>query len=118
MVRLQARLNANVTQFCRGDSENPKAKWEAQTSETVVGTLVNVLERLASLQKRGSYTMSSFKPGDTVQLNSGSPPMTVRVVEGDWVFCDWFEGTKKCEDKFLAATLDQVPSFASQKPRW
>ena len=46
-----------------------------------------------------------FKPGDTVRLNSGGPAMTVKVVEGDWISCDWFEGTKKCEDRFAAATL-------------
>ena len=31
--------------------------------------------------------MSNFKLGGTVQLNSGGPPMTVKVVEGDWVTC-------------------------------
>jgi len=62
--------------------------------------------------------MSNFRLGDTVRLNSGGPPMTVKVVEGDWVTCDWFDGTKKCEDKFLAATLAEVPSLETQKPRW
>jgi polysaccharide biosynthesis transport protein len=56
--------------------------------------------------------MSNFKLGDTIQLNSGGPPMTVKVVEGDWVICDWFDGTKKCEDKFLAPTLTEEPGPA------
>jgi hypothetical protein len=43
--------------------------------------------------------------------------MTVQVVEGDWVFCDWFEGTRKCKDKFLAATLDQRASSPGG-PKW
>ena len=62
--------------------------------------------------------MSNFKPGDTVQLISGGPSMTVKAVEGDLVTCDWFDGTKKCEDKFRAATLTDVPSLEMQKPRW
>jgi hypothetical protein len=46
--------------------------------------------------------------------------MTVKVVEGDRVFCDWFDGAKKNEDKFLAATLTIVEalSLEAQKPRW
>jgi uncharacterized protein YodC (DUF2158 family) len=60
----------------------------------------------------------TFKPGDTVRLNSGGPAMTVRTVQGDWIVCDWFDGTKKNEDKFLAATLALDDSFAAQQPRW
>jgi uncharacterized protein YodC (DUF2158 family) len=61
-----------------------------------------------------------FKPGDTVRLSSGGPVMTVKLIEGDWIFCDWFDGAKKNEDKFLAATLTMVEplSFEAQKPRW
>jgi uncharacterized protein YodC (DUF2158 family) len=59
-----------------------------------------------------------FKPGDTVRLNSGGPAMTVKLVEGEWISCDWFEGTKKCEDRFAAATLSLEDSFESQRPRW
>jgi uncharacterized protein YodC (DUF2158 family) len=60
----------------------------------------------------------SFKPGDVVRLNSGGPAMTVRVVEGGVVLCDWSDGTKKCEDKFPAATLSRDTSFETQQPRW
>jgi uncharacterized protein YodC (DUF2158 family) len=60
----------------------------------------------------------SIKPGDVVRLNSGGPAMTVRVVERGVVLCDWFDGTKKCEDKFPAATLSRDSSFETQQPRW
>ena len=59
-----------------------------------------------------------LNPGDTVRLKSGGPAMTVKVVEGDWVFCDWFDGSKKCEDKFIAAALALNNSFETQSPRW
>jgi uncharacterized protein YodC (DUF2158 family) len=59
-----------------------------------------------------------FKPGDTVRLNSGGPAMTVTAVEGDLVVCDWFDGSKKCEHKFVIAALTPDNSFDTQKPRW
>ena len=30
-------------------------------------------------------------PGDVVSLKSGSPQMTVRLINGDLVFCSWFD---------------------------
>jgi uncharacterized protein YodC (DUF2158 family) len=60
----------------------------------------------------------AFKPGDTVRLNSGGPVMTVTAVEGDWVVCDWFDGSKKCEHKFVITALTLDNSFEAQKPRW
>jgi uncharacterized protein YodC (DUF2158 family) len=59
-----------------------------------------------------------FKPGDTVRLNSGGPVMTVTAVEGDWVVCDWFDGSTKREHKFVTAALTADNSFEAQKPRW
>jgi uncharacterized protein YodC (DUF2158 family) len=59
-----------------------------------------------------------FKPGDTVRLNSGGPAMTVRLVEDNQVVCDWFDGTKKCEDRFVAAALSLDSSFETHQPRW
>jgi uncharacterized protein YodC (DUF2158 family) len=35
--------------------------------------------------------MSEIKKGDTVQLKSGSPMMTVRRAEPDLVWCDWID---------------------------
>jgi uncharacterized protein YodC (DUF2158 family) len=61
---------------------------------------------------------ASFKPGDTVRLKSGGPVMTVTAVDGDTILCDWFDGTKKSEAKFLAAALASDDSFATQQPRW
>ena len=60
----------------------------------------------------------SFNLGDVVRLNSGGPPMTVRAVDGDTVLCDWFDGTKKCEDKFPSTMLTGNNSFETQRPRW
>ena len=30
-------------------------------------------------------------PGDVVTLKSGGPQMTVRLINGDMVFCSWFD---------------------------
>lgn len=52
--------------------------------------------------------MAKFKVGDVVQLNSGSPLMTVHEV-GDYshsggpkqgVLCVWFDDKKKVQDLF------------------
>jgi uncharacterized protein YodC (DUF2158 family) len=32
-----------------------------------------------------------FKPGDVVQLNSGGPLMTVSIVSGQVITCEWFD---------------------------
>jgi uncharacterized protein YodC (DUF2158 family) len=63
-------------------------------------------------------SIAPFKPGDTVRLKSGGPAMTVKAVEGAWVSCDWFDGSKKHEDTFPAAGLDVDNSFEAQRPRW
>ena len=63
-------------------------------------------------------SIAPFKPGDTVRLKSGGPAMTVKAIEGDWVSCDWFEGSKKHEDTFPVAGLDLDNSFEAQRPRW
>jgi uncharacterized protein YodC (DUF2158 family) len=37
----------------------------------------------------------SLKPGDTVQLKSGGPVMTVRKIDSEGnIECNWFEGAK------------------------
>lgn len=39
--------------------------------------------------------MSEFKEGDTVQLKSGGPIMTVQSKQGDGTYwCIWFNSTK------------------------
>lgn len=53
-----------------------------------------------------------IKAGDTVQLKSGGPVMTVNLVE-DWngimrARCDWFVGGKNSQDYFPLASLKIV----------
>ncbi|MGQ7934718.1 YodC family protein [Paraburkholderia sp. D1E] len=61
--------------------------------------------------------MAGFSKGDVVQVKSGGPAMTVSNV-GDYsgmgtgpqdgVLCIWFDGKKKVEDVFDAATLEKI----------
>ena len=46
-----------------------------------------------------------FKVGDVVQLKSGSPPLTVSSIEGDWVTCTWFSGADVKRESFETAAL-------------
>jgi len=53
--------------------------------------------------------MSQFKVGDIVRLRSGGPKMTVCVMEGDRIGCEWFD--EKGEHKirtFDKAVLDKI----------
>jgi uncharacterized protein YodC (DUF2158 family) len=49
-----------------------------------------------------------FKVGDTVQLKSGSPLMTIAEIDGEVVFCVWFTGQKKEQGSFTAGTIKIV----------
>ncbi|BDU19971.1 DUF2158 domain-containing protein [Dyella sp. GSA-30] len=53
--------------------------------------------------------MSEFKIGDTVQLKSGGPAMTVsELQEGGRVFCEWFDNKENHQERsFVASTLDK-----------
>ena len=46
-----------------------------------------------------------FRPGDTVELKSGSPLMTVTEVTGDQIRCTWFRGKENNSGSFPAITL-------------
>lgn len=46
-----------------------------------------------------------FKPGDTVELKSGSPLMTVTEVSGALISCTWFRGKENNHGVFPAVTL-------------
>lgn len=57
--------------------------------------------------------MADFKVGDTVQLKSGGPIMTVTEVGDEYgvtkVFCSWFDDKKKQEhSSFQPETLQVV----------
>ena len=60
----------------------------------------------------GSKRMSdNFRPGDTVYLKSGGPPMTVTKVDDDFaidgttVSCSWFDGRKLANGAFPPVAL-------------
>ena len=46
-----------------------------------------------------------FNPGDSVQLKSGGPLMTVKVLDGNDIICVWFGSLKKKESRFQPAPL-------------
>ncbi|MCA9623147.1 MAG: DUF2158 domain-containing protein [Myxococcales bacterium] len=50
-----------------------------------------------------------IKKGDTVQLKSGGPPMTVEEVDGDEIVCVWFDHKNQLERSvFQVATLTKA----------
>jgi len=50
-----------------------------------------------------------FNVGDTVQLKSGGPIMTVHSIEDrDAVYCVWFDANKQTGATFKAAALRKV----------
>ena len=63
----------------------------------------------------------SFRVGDTVQLKSGSPRMTVTVVgmnaDGkEMVECAWFDGTQRQNGSFPAEALRDSPVSKPIRP--
>jgi uncharacterized protein YodC (DUF2158 family) len=63
----------------------------------------------------------AFKVGDTVQLKSGSPRMTVTVVGAtadgkEIVECAWFDGTQRQNDSFPSEALRDSPVSKTAHP--
>jgi len=66
-----------------------------------------------------------MNPGDTVQLKSGGPVMTIARLEpmngGTLAICDWFEGPKQQRGSFPVASLQPAaapaPAIAVVRPR-
>jgi uncharacterized protein YodC (DUF2158 family) len=60
----------------------------------------------------------TFKVGDTVQLKSGGPRMTVTSVGNEFgqpiVWCAWFDGTMQRSDHF---PIDAVKDSPEPGPR-
>ena len=54
--------------------------------------------------------MADFSVGDMVQLKSGGPIMTVTQIDGNEVWCQWFDDKKPEEMKFIARVPDLRPS--------
>lgn len=49
-----------------------------------------------------------MQAGDTVQLKSGGPVMTVKWVNGTEVYCEWFSANAIMGAPFVLAQLDKV----------
>ena len=45
-----------------------------------------------------------FKPGDTVNLRSGGPRMTIAMVDGKSAFCEWFTDEQQPQSRSFALT--------------
>ena len=59
-----------------------------------------------SVATRGLAMPDAFKPGDTVQLKSGGPPMTVEATEeSGMIACSWMDKKKLERRSFPAAAL-------------
>jgi len=58
-------------------------------------------------------TLRSLNPGNTVQLKSGGPKMTVSHLEkgtwGDTLYCEWFDGKTVQHWNFKPTSLDLCP---------
>jgi uncharacterized protein YodC (DUF2158 family) len=57
--------------------------------------------------------MTALKAGDVVKLKSSSPKMTIRFVEGNEAYCEWFAGA---EAKGARFTLAQLVEFKPASP--
>lgn len=65
--------------------------------------------------------MNEFQPGDIAMLKSGGPYMTVAVVDGSLVKCEWFATDDDCTvcnytfcwQQLLRATDEQPDSEAA-----
>jgi uncharacterized protein YodC (DUF2158 family) len=59
----------------------------------------------------------AFKVGDTVQLKSGGPRMTVTSLGSNFgqpiVWCAWFDGTTQFSDHFPIDAVKDVPDPGS-----
>jgi uncharacterized protein YodC (DUF2158 family) len=74
-----------------------------------------------SNDSRNLGAIMAFKVGDTVQLKSGSPRMTVTVVgmtaDGrEVVECAWFDGTQRQNGSFPPDALRDSPVSKQARP--
>lgn len=49
-----------------------------------------------------------MKAGDTVQLKSGGPTMTIREIVDQTAVCNWFEGHKSHHGTYPLVSLKEV----------
>jgi uncharacterized protein YodC (DUF2158 family) len=82
--------------------------WPGASYRLIIGYSPNLM-----IDRKSGATMG-FKIGDTVQLKSGSPRMTVTVVglaaDGkEVVECAWFDGTQRQSSSFPTEALRDSP---------
>lgn len=49
--------------------------------------------------------MANFEVGTVVQLKSGGPAMTIKWIEDNEAYCQWFAGDKVAGDTFPLQSL-------------
>jgi uncharacterized protein YodC (DUF2158 family) len=81
----------------------------------VIGYAANLMN------DRNSGATMTFKIGDTVQLKSGSPRMTVTVIglsaDGkEIVECAWFDGSQRQNGSFPTDALRDSPISKQARP--
>jgi uncharacterized protein YodC (DUF2158 family) len=76
---------------------------------------------LVDNQQRGGAMADDFKVGDTVQLNSGGPKMTIdslglehHFTKTQGAHCSWFEGNKKQQAWFVLTSLKKFDAASGQ----
>jgi uncharacterized protein YodC (DUF2158 family) len=47
-----------------------------------------------------------MKPGDVVRLKSGGPAMTIKFVDGNEAYCEWFEKSDLKGSRFTLTSLE------------
>ncbi len=57
----------------------------------------------------------NLKAGDCVQLKSGSPKMTINIVEGQRAHCLWFVGDEAKDKYIMLSALKPCEETTEQK---
>jgi uncharacterized protein YodC (DUF2158 family) len=89
--------------------------WSRASLVLIIGHAPNLMNSM------NSGAIMGFKIGDTVQLKSGSPRMTVTVVgmtaDGkEVVECAWFDGTQRQNGSFPPDALRDSPVSKPARP--
>jgi uncharacterized protein YodC (DUF2158 family) len=72
------------------------------------------------LRREGDAEPAAFKPGDVVQLKSGSPALTVIATHDDGVHCLWYaELTDEMKTGVIPAIgLEKLPEEDEEEPEF